>query len=132
MTDPDITHIYRLYTLLLLKADARHGYEIMDQIETMTGEEPSTSHIYPFLNELKDRGYVSVESGSRGKKVYSLTDTGEAFVGEQLDAFGEMLYTAIQDKVRECSHCTCTVYDGGYEEDGEVYCCKHCARAAKG
>lgn len=132
MSDLNITHVYRVYTLLLLKADARHGYEIIDQIETMTGDEPSTSHIYPFLGKLEDQGYVSVEKGSRGKKVYSLTDEGETFVGEQLDAFGEMLYTAIQDKVRECSHCACKVYDDGYEEDGEVYCCKHCARAAEG
>ncbi|WP_414836298.1 PadR family transcriptional regulator [Candidatus Nanohalococcus occultus] len=129
MSEPNLNHTYRMYTLLLLKTGSRHGYDIIDKIEEMTGDEPSTSHIYPFLSELEENGYVSVEKGTRGKKTYSLTDEGKTLVSEQLDSFGEMLYAAIQDKVRECAHCDCQIYDNGYEKDGELYCCKHCASA---
>lgn len=131
MEDLNLNHIYRVYTLLLLKTDSRHGYEIIDKIENATGEEPSTSHIYPFLSELEENNYITSEKGSRGKKTYSLTDEGENFVAEQLDSFGEMLHAAIEDEVQECSHCNCRIFDNGYEENGKTYCCKHCAAAVK-
>lgn len=131
MSEPDLHHVYRVYTLLLLKTGSRHGYEIIERIHEMTGEKPSTSHIYPFLSELNEKDYLSSEEGSRGKKTYSLTDEGEHFVAEQLDSFGEMLHAAIEDEIKECSHCNCKIYDDGFSKDGKVYCCKHCAEAAE-
>lgn len=125
-----LTHVYRLYTLLLLKSSSRHGYEIIDRIQEMTGDKPSTSHIYPFLSELEERGYLKSEEGSRGKKIYSLTSEGREFVEEQLASMGEMVYAAVQDEVEECAHCDCQIYDKGHEKDGQIYCCKHCAKAA--
>ena len=130
MSELNLNHIYRVYTLLLLKTDARHGYEIIDKIKEITGEKPSTSHIYPFLSELKENGYVKSKKGSRGKKTYSLTKEGKKLVSDQLNSFGEMLYAAIKDEIRGCAHCDCEIYDNGYEEDGEIYCCKHCASAS--
>jgi DNA-binding PadR family transcriptional regulator len=131
MSELNLNHIYRVYTLLLLKTDSRHGYEVIDKIEEITGEEPSTSHIYPFLSELEENGYIKSEKGSRGKKTYSLTEEGKQLVSEQLNSFGEMLHAAIKDEIKECSHCDCEIYDNGYEEDGKIYCCKHCASATK-
>lgn len=131
MSDLNLHHVYRVYTLLLLKTDSRHGYEVIDKIEEMTGEEPSTSHIYPFLTELEENGYIESEEGSRGKKTYSLTEEGKELVEEQLNSFGEMLHTAIRDEIKECSHCDCKIYENGYQENGETYCCKHCAESAK-
>jgi DNA-binding PadR family transcriptional regulator len=131
MSEPNLNHIYRVYTLLLLKTDSRHGYEVIDKIKEMTGEEPSTSHIYPFLTELEENNYITSEKGSRGKKIYSLTEEGEEFVTEQLDSFGEMLHAAIQDEIQDCSHCSCEIYDNGYKENSKIYCCKHCASATQ-
>lgn len=132
MTDVDVSHVVRLYTLLLLKKGPRHGYEVIKEIESMTGKEPTTSHIYPFLSELEENGLVDAEQeGSRGKKVYSLTEDGDDFVAEQIGSFGEILQAAIEGGVQECAHCDCKVYDDGYEEDGKMYCCEHCARAAE-
>lgn len=130
MAEPDLHHIYRVYTLLLLKSDSQHGYEIIDRIEDITGEKPSTSHIYPFLSELQENNYIDLKKGSRGKKIYSLTEDGEALVAEQLNSFGEMLQSVIKDEVRECSHCDCQIYDNGYKKDGEIYCCEHCESEA--
>ncbi len=131
MSEPNLNHTYRLYTLLLLKTGSRHGYEVIDKIKDMTGEEPSTSHIYPFLTELEENNYVKSEKGSRGKKTYSLTEEGENFVAEQLDSFGEMLHAAIKDEIEECNNCGCEIYDNGHTENGKVYCCKHCASSTE-
>lgn len=127
MEELNLNHTYRVYTLLLLKTDSRYGYEVINEIKEVTGEEPSTSHIYPFLSELEENGYIESEKGSRGKKTYSLTSEGEELVTDQLNSFGQMLHAAIQDEIKECCHCDCKIYDNGYEEDGKIYCCKHCS-----
>lgn len=129
MTELNLNHIYRVYTLLLLKTDSRHGYEVIDKIEEITGEEPSTSHIYPFLTDLEEKGYIESEKGSRGKKIYSLTAEGRELVTEQLNSFGEMLEAAIKDEIEECENCNCRIFDNGYEENEKTYCCEHCASA---
>jgi len=43
---------------------------------------PSPGSIYPTLQMLEDRGLVSVRE-VEGKKVYSITDSGRAFLAEQ-------------------------------------------------
>lgn len=124
----DLSNVNRLYTLLLLRSGEKHGYRIIKDIENITGDKPTTSHIYPFLEKLTDRGLVDVEEkGSRGKKVYSLTDEGRKLVRDQLESFGEILHAAIEGEIRECESCGCEVYTGGYEENGSFYCCRHCA-----
>lgn len=130
MDDLKIRHIFRLYTLILLQEDEKTGYEIIERIGESAGEKPSTSFIYPFLADLKDEGFVSVEKGGRNKKIYSLTDEGEKFASEKLNSFGEIINASVKDQVEECRNCDCKIYDGGYKEDGKVFCCKHCASSA--
>ena len=61
-----------------------HGYEMMKALEEKSGGfyAPSPGSIYPTLQMLEDRGLVTVEE-VEGKKVYSITDTGRAFLAEQ-------------------------------------------------
>lgn len=127
MTDLEIHHVFRLYTLILLQEGEKTGYEIMDRIEESVGKKPSTSFIYPFLSDLEDEGLVSVEKGGRNKKIYSLTTEGENFASEKLNSFGEIINASVKDQVEECSNCGCEIYSGGYEQEGETFCCKHCA-----
>ena len=129
MSRLNLHHTYRVYTLLLLKTDSRHGYEIIDKIENMTGEKPSTSHIYPFLSKLEEENYVTVEKGTRGKKTYSLTEDGKELISDQLNSFGEMLEAVIKDEIKACRNCGCEIYNKGHEENGKTYCCKHCAES---
>lgn len=131
MEDLNISNTTKLYTLLLLETAPKHGYRIIDDLEQITGKRPTTSHIYPFLQELADRDYVDTHKEGR-KKVYELTRKGENFVDEQISSFSEILDAALQDKITECSHCGCEIYSGGYEENGEVFCCKHCASNSHG
>lgn len=125
----NISSTVRLYTLLLLETEPRHGYQIIKDLGRITGKEPTTSHIYPFLQELEQKGYVDTEKQGR-KKVYQLTEGGEEFVDSQIDSFAAILDAALQDRIEECEHCDCEIYDGGYEQDGKTYCCEHCAEAA--
>lgn len=126
--DIDLSNVNRLYTVLLLESGEKHGYQIIKDIEKITGKKPTTSHIYPFLEKLTDKGVATVEQkGDRGKKVYKLTEDGEELVKEQLDAFSQILKTAVEGEIEECANCNCKIYSNGYEEDGEVFCCKHCA-----
>lgn len=124
----DLSNVNRLYTVLLLESGEKHGYQIIKDIEKITGKKPTTSHIYPFLEKLTEKGVATVEEkGDRGKKVYHLTEEGEDIVKEQLDAFDDILQTAVEGEIDGCENCGCQIYSGGYEEDGKIFCCKHCA-----
>ena len=72
------------YALLeLLQERPMHGYEMMKALQEQTGGmyTPSAGSVYPTLQMLEDRGFVTV-SEVEGKKVYSITDAGRAFLAE--------------------------------------------------
>ncbi len=128
MEDLQISNTTKLYTLLLLETEAKHGYQIMDDLERITGKRPTTSHIYPFLSKLKEKSYVKTRKDGR-KKVYELTDQGEEFVQNQIESFSEIIEAALQDQITECAHCDCKIYGDAHKENGKSYCCQHCAKA---
>lgn len=70
--------------LELLQERSMHGYEMMKELEEKSGGfyVPSAGSIYPTLQMLEDRGLVSVLE-TEGKKVYSITDAGRAFLAER-------------------------------------------------
>ncbi len=131
-----VTSVVKLYVILSLHGGAKHGYELMKEIEKHTGNKPSTSQIYPFLDQLKKSGLVRIEeTGERDKKVYALTKKGERFVGKKLEMFEGIIASTLEKDLAKCAHCGCEVYKGGYEEEinGETltFCCMHCARTYK-
>lgn len=69
---------YLKYALLeLLKERPKHGYEMMKELEARMGGfyAPSAGAVYPTLQLLEDRGWVTSEP-VEGKKVYKITDEG--------------------------------------------------------
>ena len=65
----------------MLKEQPRHGYDIIREMEERSGGiySPSPGVIYPTLQALEDQDFVkSAEDG--GKKVYSITDEGVAYL----------------------------------------------------
>src|SRR5580693_9207326 len=69
------------FVILKLISDApSHGYEIIKAIEEKVGGaySPSPGVIYPTLTLLEELGYVTVESAEGGKKLYRITEAGEA------------------------------------------------------
>jgi len=73
------------YVILdLLKDKPSHGYEIIRALEERFHGfySPSAGSVYPTLQLLEDMGYVS-SSSTEGKRVYSITDAGKAFLEDR-------------------------------------------------
>jgi DNA-binding PadR family transcriptional regulator len=76
------------YVILdLLSEGPRHGYDIIRVLEEQFHGfyTPSPGSVYPTLQLLEDQGYVTSEQRD-GKRVYSITDEGRAFLSQQKDA----------------------------------------------
>ncbi|WP_069803366.1 PadR family transcriptional regulator [Thermogemmatispora onikobensis] len=72
------------YVLLeLLQERPMHGYEMMKVLEERAGGfyTPSPGSIYPTLQMLEDRGFIT-SSEAEGRKVYTITEAGRAFLAE--------------------------------------------------
>ena len=85
-----------LKTLLLhlIKAEPRHGYDLIKAIETMSAGlySPSPGMIYPMLSLLADEGLIAELAGEEGRRRYAITDAGRA----ALDAAEEQLKEALE------------------------------------
>ena len=76
--------------LQLLQERPMHGYEMMKALEEKTGGfyTPSPGSIYPTLQMLEDRGFVT-SNEVEGKRVYSITDSGRSMLAERQDDTGD-------------------------------------------
>jgi DNA-binding PadR family transcriptional regulator len=74
----------RFVTLDLLQERPRHGYDIIREVEDRFHGmySPSPGTVYPTLQLLEDQGLVR-SSQQDGKKVYTITDEGRAFLSER-------------------------------------------------
>jgi DNA-binding PadR family transcriptional regulator len=72
----------RLVILQLIADAPRHGYELMKEIEDRLGGtySPSPGVIYPTLSLLEELGHATVEASAAGKKLYTVTEEGRAFL----------------------------------------------------
>jgi DNA-binding PadR family transcriptional regulator len=76
----------RLVLLAMIAQQPRHGYDLIQSIEEMTGGDyvPSPGVIYPTLTMLEDMGHIA-EQASEGssRKAYEITFEGEAHLDER-------------------------------------------------
>ena len=81
----------RYVILDLLKDRPSYGYEIIQALEERFHGfySPSAGTVYPTLQWLQDLGYVSVEE-QEGRKVYTITDGGRAFLAERQEKVEEV------------------------------------------
>jgi DNA-binding PadR family transcriptional regulator len=72
----------RLVVLKLIADKPSHGYELIKAVETAAGGaySPSPGVIYPTLTLLEELGYVAATDAGGGKKLYTITDEGQAFL----------------------------------------------------
>lgn len=68
----------------LLQEKPKHGYEMIKELEGRAGGfyTPSAGAVYPTLQLLEDRGWVTSATDD-GKKVYTITDAGRAALAER-------------------------------------------------
>ena len=78
--------------LRLLKDKPMHGYEVMRALEDESGGwyRASAGSVYPTLQMLEDQGLVSSHDDA-GKKVYTLTDAGRAYLQEHSSVVDEIV-----------------------------------------
>lgn len=72
----------RFVVLKLIAEKPSHGYELIKAIETAAGGAytPSPGVVYPTLTLLEELGYIVASEAGGGKKLYTITPEGEAFL----------------------------------------------------
>ena len=73
----------RLVLMALIEEKPRHGYDLIKAVEEAFGGAyaPSPGAVYPTLALLEDEGLLTVAQEG-GKRVYTLTDAGKAWLTE--------------------------------------------------
>lgn len=133
-----ISDFSRFYILTMLYENPVHGYRILNRFRKRLGKEISPSLVYPFLQQLEEKGLVKHTHkpvGEKERKVFELTEEGKRFCTVLFKRFADLISIAIEPSLDVCAHCGCKVYEGGYREviDGEeiTFCCVHCAHSHK-
>ena len=82
----------RLILLKLIAEKPSHGYELIKAVEDTTGGaySPSPGVVYPTLTHLEDLGYTRVQEAEGGKKLFSITPEGQAYLAEQAAVMAEL------------------------------------------
>jgi len=72
----------RFVVLQLIADKPRYGYEVIKEIEERLGGAytPSPGVVYPTLTLLEELGYATVSNAEGSKKLYAITDEGNAFL----------------------------------------------------
>jgi DNA-binding PadR family transcriptional regulator len=107
----------RLVLLALIAEKPRHGYDLIRAIEEKFGGAyaPSPGAVYPTLTLLVEQDHLQSEEVGGGKKLYSITPEGQAFLAENKDVVDGVMarmdlaaqaFTnhSTPDKVREAFH----------------------------
>jgi DNA-binding PadR family transcriptional regulator len=83
----------RLVLLKLIADEPRHGYDLIREIETLTGGAyaPSPGVVYPTLTMLDEMDFIAQQQSEGAKKAFAITDAGEA----ELDANKEQVEALI-------------------------------------
>jgi len=81
----------RLVLLKLIADEPRHGYDLIREIENLTGGAyaPSPGVVYPTITMLDDMGYIEQQQSEGAKKAFAITDAGTA----ELEANKELVDT---------------------------------------
>lgn len=131
-----ISDFSRFYILMILYEGPTHGYSIINQFKKHVKKEVSPSLVYPFLQELEEKGIVKHEAkpvGEKERKIFKLTEEGKELCTELFKRFAELVSIAIEPSLHVCSHCGCKVFEGAYREvikdEERAFCCMHCAKS---
>jgi DNA-binding PadR family transcriptional regulator len=78
----------RLALLDLIAQQPRNGYDLIKDIEQTFGGAyaPSPGSVYPTLTLLEEIGHITASEGEGGKKVFTVTEDGRAFLADNKDA----------------------------------------------
>ena len=83
----------KLVLLHLIAEEPRHGYDLIRQIEELTGGHyaPSPGIVYPTLTLMAEMDLIDEAVDDDGKKIYSITKAGSARLAEEEAQIAEIL-----------------------------------------
>lgn len=83
----------RLVLLKLIADEPRHGYDLIREIETLTGGAyaPSPGVVYPTLTLLDEMGLIEEQRSEGAKKRFAATDAGRAHLTEHAEQVGALI-----------------------------------------
>lgn len=92
--------LLRLVVLHLARDKPIHGYEIMKQVEQLTGGDwvPAHSMVYKLLESLKKEGYLTRQKEYKGeveRRLYTITDKGISLLKEAVTRMTAMMSTML-------------------------------------
>jgi DNA-binding PadR family transcriptional regulator len=78
----------RLVLLKLISDQPRHGYDLIREIETLSGGSyaPSPGVVYPTLTLLQDMSLIGEAPADGARKLFDITEAGTAHLAEQAEA----------------------------------------------
>jgi len=133
-----ISDFSRFYMLTILYEGPAHGYSIISRFKKRVKKDVSPSLVYPFLQQLEEKGFVKYTEkpiGHKERKIFELTKEGRQLCTELFKRFADLVSIAIEPSLYVCAHCGCKVYEGGYREvingNETAFCCVHCAMSYK-
>lgn len=114
----------RLAILFLLNEEPMHGYQMMQELSERSDGmwRPSPGSVYPTLQQLEDEGLIEAAESS-GKRVFSLTDQGHAYLEsqtepapwEQFVSGGHDQYVGLRDAAFQLGAALIQVATSGHE-----------------
>jgi DNA-binding PadR family transcriptional regulator len=95
----------RLVLLKLISDAPRHGYNLIREIEELTGGEyaPSPGIVYPTLSLLTDEGFIEQLDKPGVRRAFGITDEGRAYLDEHKEEAQALLDRLQQMKPDESS-----------------------------
>ncbi|WP_336973352.1 PadR family transcriptional regulator [Sphingobium aromaticiconvertens] len=83
----------KLVLLTLIAAEPRHGYDLIREIEGLSGGGyvPSPGVVYPTLTLMADMGLIAEQPGEGSRKLFAITDSGAAYLTEQVEQKDEAM-----------------------------------------
>lgn len=83
----------RLLLLKLIADEPRHGYDLIREIEEMTGGAyaPSPGVVYPTITLLDDMGLIEERKAEGAKKLFAITGAGTVHLAERAEEVAALI-----------------------------------------
>lgn len=90
MTDPG------LLILSSLAGEDRHGYAIMEDVESFAGVRLGLGTLYGAITRLEQKGWIRPMAGDERRRPYRLTAEGRRHLQEQLEGLRGVVRTGMR------------------------------------